>query len=190
MKTGNSLGNLGESEGPPPCCTAPGHAPGAVFYTGRGKTVFCLYFLIWVVLNGRLDLGVAVLGIPVCVALTLFQRSFLPSPPGGGLRMLRHLPKRISFLGYLWVKMFKTAFTVMGMVFRPGREGKPVLVFFKSGLETDAGRAALAEAISLTAGTITVGIREDEFCIHALDGSLAEGIETSGFARRIKELEE
>lgn len=151
--------------------------------------MFIVYFLVWVVLNGRFDLEVALFGAPVCAALTLFSRKFLGIRSAGVARELGRLPKRLAYLGYLLVEIFKAAFAIMGMVFRPKAEVRPVLVYFEGGLKTDAGRAALADSITLTAGTIAVGVAGDTFCVHALDGSLAEGIEESGFARRIKELE-
>lgn len=151
--------------------------------------MFIVYYLVWVALNGRFDLEVALFGLPVCAVLTLFGRKFLGDASGGVVRELKRLPGRLAYLGCLLLEIFKAAFAIMGMVFRPGAEVKPVLVYFESGLETDAGRAALADSITLTAGTIAVGVSGDTFCVHALDGSLAEGVEKSGFARRIKELE-
>lgn len=152
--------------------------------------MFIVYFLVWVALNGRFDLEVALFGLPVCAALTLFGRRFLGRRSGGVVRELRRLPRRLAYLGYLLAEIVKAAFLIMGMVFRPRAEVKPVLVYFEGGLRTDAGRAALADSITLTAGTIAVGVSGDTFCVHALDGRLAEGIEESGFARRIRELEE
>ena len=52
------------------------------------------------------------------------------------------------------------------------------------------GRAVLANSITLTAGTITVETVDGRFCVHALDRSLAEGIEDCEFQRRLEKLEE
>lgn len=151
--------------------------------------MFAVYFLVWIVLNGRFDLEVVLFGVPVCALLALFSLRFLEYRPAGLWGGLRRLPLRTAYLGYLLWEMFRAALSIMAFVFRPGAEPRPVLVYFDSGLATDGARAALADSITLTAGTITVDVNGGAFCIHALDGSMAEGIEESGFARRLRELE-
>jgi multicomponent Na+:H+ antiporter subunit E len=47
----------------------------------------------------------------------------------------------------------------------------------------------LANSITLTPGTITVSVHGDEFCVHALDSSLAEGIEEGGFVHILRKME-
>jgi multicomponent Na+:H+ antiporter subunit E len=52
-----------------------------------------------------------------------------------------------------------------------------------------ASRAALCDAITLTAGTITVSQEGDLLCVHALDESLAEGLAESAFEEKLLKLE-
>ena len=47
----------------------------------------------------------------------------------------------------------------------------------------------LADSITLTAGTITVTAADGRMCVHALDASLAEGIENSQFQQRLEKME-
>ena len=53
-----------------------------------------------------------------------------------------------------------------------------------------AARAVLGDSITLTAVTITVEDQYGHLYVHALDRSLAEGIENSEFQRLLLELEE
>mgnify|MGYP002513500138 CR=1 FL=1 len=55
--------------------------------------------------------------------------------------------------------------------------------------ETAAGRTALANAITLTPGTITVLLEDDVYTVHCLDESLAEGMNESVFVKMIEEIE-
>ncbi len=52
---------------------------------------------------------------------------------------------------------------------------KPALVRFKTDLKTKQARVVLANSITLTPGTITVTLEEDEYVVHCLDKELAEG---------------
>ena len=51
------------------------------------------------------------------------------------------------------------------------------------------GMVALANSITLTPGTITIDVNEDEFIIHAVAIELAEGLMGGEMQRRIKEIE-
>ena len=48
----------------------------------------------------------------------------------------------------------------------------------------------LANSITLTPGTITVSLEGDTYCVHCLDKSMAEGIESSIFVQKLHRIEE
>ena len=52
-----------------------------------------------------------------------------------------------------------------------------------------ASKEALANAITLTPGTITVLLEDNSYTVHCLDESLAEGMNESVFLKRIEEIE-
>ena len=95
----------------------------------------------------------------------------------------------VRYLGYLLVEMLKAGFVVMRLVYSRGRNMRPVLVWFDVPLEDDRAQAILANSITLTAGTITVTAADGRMCVHALDESLAAGIEDSEFQRRLEKME-
>ena len=66
---------------------------------------------------------------------------------------------------------------------------EPVLVKIHTNLKTETARVILANSITLTPGTITVSLTGQELLVHCLDGSLAEGLETSEFVRLLQEME-
>ena len=57
-------------------------------------------------------------------------------------------------------------------------------------LKTETARVILANSITLTPGTITVSLTEQELLVHCLDKTLAEGMEDSSFVKLLKKLEE
>ena len=57
-------------------------------------------------------------------------------------------------------------------------------------IESEFLRFVLANSITLTPGTITVDVDDNHFCVHALDYTLAEGVENSVFIKLLKKMEE
>lgn len=76
------------------------------------------------------------------------------------------------------------------MILSEREEIEPALIRFQSNLKTPAARAFLANAITLTPGTITVHLQGAEYVVHCLDESLADGIDDSVFVKLLSELEE
>ena len=66
---------------------------------------------------------------------------------------------------------------------------EPALVRFKTDLKTKQARVVLANSITLTPGTITVTLEEDEYVVHCLDKELAEGMNHSKFVELLEKLE-
>ena len=149
--------------------------------------MFVLFFLLWLLMNGELTVHACLWGLVVSVAMTWFCWKFL------GYRMAPFRPLRllaaVRYLGYLLVEMLKAGFVVMRLVYSRGRNMWPVLVWFDVPLEDDRAQAILANSITLTAGTITVTAADGRMCVHALDESLAAGIEDSEFQRRLEKME-
>ena len=75
------------------------------------------------------------------------------------------------------------------MILTQKEEVNPVLVHFHSDLKTSTGKALLANAITLTPGTITVTLEDSSYTVHCLDEDMAEGINESEFADYIEKLE-
>ena len=84
----------------------------------------------------------------------------------------------------------KANLVVIHMILSEKEEIEPALVSFHSDMKTPAGKAFLANAITLTPGTITVTLEESDYTVHCLDESLAVGIADSVFVEMLSELEE
>ena len=87
-------------------------------------------------------------------------------------------------------EIVKANFAVMHMILSEKEELEPALVSFESDMQTPTGKAFLANAITLTPGTITVTLEDSEYVVHCLDESLAEGMDDSIFVKLLSELEQ
>ena len=66
---------------------------------------------------------------------------------------------------------------------------QPQIVFFDVPLKSEFLRTILANSITITPGTITVNVDDNHFCVHALDYSIAQGIENSVFLKLLMGME-
>lgn len=152
--------------------------------------VAVFFFFIWILISGQVSVGVCLSGAVVSTLLYVFCVKVLGYRAGVERRSAKKTIRAVRYLGYLLVEMLKAGFVVMKLIYTRGKNMEPLLVEFSTDLKTETHRTVLANSITLTAGTITVFLEDGSLCVHALDRSLAEGLEHTNFERRLKELEE
>ena len=149
-----------------------------------------LFFLIWVVFNGRLTLEIALFGIAVAVAVFAFICRFMDYSLQKERSFYKKLPLFFQYLFCLVKDIIVSNITVSHMILTRKETMEPVLVHVHADLKTETARVMLANSITLTPGTITVAMTEDDLLVHCLDKSLSEGMEDSTFVRLLQKLEE
>lgn len=149
-----------------------------------------VFFALWVIFNGRLTVEIALLGIGISIVLYAFCWKFLGFSFRREWRVIRSLPKLITYVALLIADIIKANFQLTRIVLGKKKEIRPQLVTFQTPLKTRAGRIALADSITLTPGTITVFLKQDELTVHCLDQSFAEDIGDLDFQRRLMDIEE
>ena len=151
--------------------------------------MFLLFFFVWIVFNGKITAEIVWLGLVVAAFVFWFICKFMDY----SIQKEKLFYKKIgSFSAYIYLlikEIISANMTVFHMILTQREQMEPVLVTFRTNLKTEVARVILANSITLTPGTITVSIEEDELTVHCLDKSLAEGIEDSIFEQRLKELE-
>lgn len=148
-----------------------------------------LFFVFWVLLNGRITLEILVFGAVIAAAVFCFTCRFLDYSFRKEILLYRSLKYIGWFLGVLVVEIFKANWQVTKLVLSPKYEPEPEVVTFQVSFRYGISRVMLANAITLTPGTVTVAMNDRDFCVHALDKSMAEGIEDSIFVHILKEME-
>ena len=141
---------------------------------------FCLLFLLWLVLSGLFDPFHLSLGVISCAIVTwlsadlLFQDRTLG--PGDRVRQFVRLPGYFLWLLY---EIFAANLYVFRLALRPSGLGgiRPHVVRFKTHLKTDFAKWVFANSITLTPGTVTIRIDDDEFYVHAISDHTAMGLE-------------
>lgn len=152
--------------------------------------MFLLFFLVWLIFNGRITAEICIFGLLISAALFYFICRFMDYSVRKEKLLFQLLP---LFAEYFWVlvkEIVKANVCVMKIILSPRLWPEPALVFFETDLESGLAKVMLANSITLTPGTITVSVEGNRFCVHCLDRELAEGMESSVFVELLKKMEE
>ena len=149
-----------------------------------------VFFLAWVIFNGRLTMEIALFGIAVAGAVFGFICRFMDYSLEKELCLYKKLPMFCRYLYYLVKEIITANIVVSRMILTRKEQMEPVLVHVHTDLKTETARVMLANSITLTPGTITVAMNDDDLLVHCLDKSLSEGMEDSVFVRLLQKMEE
>ena len=108
--------------------------------------------------------------------------------------MRKHTPS--SFCGarsrtipWLIREIAKSAWAVTKIILHPSLPISPTMTVVRASQNTSAGIATYANSITLTPGTITVGVNGKELIVHALVVEGALDLEGGGMDRRVSRFE-
>lgn len=151
--------------------------------------MYLMYFILWIIFNGAITWEICLFGLVIAGAVFAFTCKFMDY----SIEKEKHLLKKgFQILRYIFVlvkEIVKANFAVIHLILSEREEIEPALVTFEAEMETDPGRAFLANAITLTPGTITVSLEGSRYLVHCLDESMAEGMDRSVFVELLEELE-
>ena len=148
-----------------------------------------VFFLFWLILNGRVTLEIVIFGVVISAAMYAFICRFMDHSPGQDLFVLKRLPLVIAYVFVLIWEIIKANVVMAQYIFRPQIIAEPALVRFHSDLNTRLARVVLANSITMTPGTITVELTDGDFCVHCYDKSMGDGIDESVFVRLLRKIE-
>ena len=151
--------------------------------------MFLILLALWLVFAGSLTIINLLLGALVSGLITLFCVKFMDYAPRKFYGSLRKVPAVCRYLAFLLKEIVRENFDVLRFIYRKGQP-KPMLVHFRSDLQSEPLRVLVANSITLTPGTYTVRLEGDEFAVHALDEYFQvdiEHCEFSNLARKVGE---
>lgn len=136
---------------------------------------WALLFAFWVLLSGLFDPFHLIAGALSAALVASITYTMLLVVPARGRQSLVHLAtipwlRLIPYVMWLLKEVAVANWQVLRIVLDPKLPIDPALVRFRSSLRSDFGLSTLANSITLTPGTITVEVANDEFLVHALVG--------------------
>lgn len=152
--------------------------------------MYLLYFLLWVIFNGNITLEICLFGIVIAAVIFAFTCKFMDYSIEKEKKLIRTTGKFLRYSCVLVSEIIKANMTVIHMILSEKEELKPALFHFDATMKTPVGKTFLANAITLTPGTITVDLDDSTYTVHCLDESLAPQSDDSVFVQMISEMEE
>ncbi|MBR4964939.1 MAG: Na+/H+ antiporter subunit E [Lachnospiraceae bacterium] len=149
-----------------------------------------IFFAIWIILNGKVTLEIALFGVAISAVMFLFICKFMDYSVKKELKLYRKSWALLCYVFVLLIEILKANWGVVRLIYTSRYEIEPVMVTFKSPLKSKFLNVILANSITLTPGTITVSMEENVFTVHCLDKELAAGMDDSVFVHLLEKMEE
>ncbi len=152
--------------------------------------MFLLLFGLWLLFNARITFDVVIVGLVLSFLLTVFGRKICGWSHKTDMIVMRVSPRLMKFTVCIFFDIIKANLKVMKIILTSNLpEQKPRLFFFDTKLTTEVGKLALANTITITPGTYTVGIYDSTFAVHALTMDFEDGTPDNTFNRQIISME-
>ena len=153
----------------------------------RAVWLWSILFALWVLLSWHFDWLLVSFGVVTCVVavrvavgMGTLDRESVP---------VHLIPRAVAYVPWLVWEIFKSNVRVARLILSPRLRVDPSIVHFRASQRTDLGRFIYANSITLTPGTVTTGIVEDDFEVHAIVQSEIDGSEENDMNRRVTWLE-
>lgn len=170
----------------PPSATPPGARPAAPRDWLRMCASLVFFMAVWLVWSGYLKPLLVGLGLlSCCLVILLSTRMGDLEEETGWLGVLPRLPAY-----WLWLarEVVVSNFTVARIILSPRLALDPVMVTLEADVQDPFGQAVLGNSITLTPGTLTVGIDAGRLRVHCLTHAGAEELLRGEMNRRIAAL--
>lgn len=138
---------------------------------------FVILFGFWILMSGKFDLFHLTLGVISSLLVSFLSNDLLFHDKGKKGR-LAETWRFICYTPWLFKEIFTASLNVAYLALHPRMKDliDPKVIIFKTKLTKDIAKVTLANSITLTPGTITVRIVDDEYYVHTIDRRSAEGL--------------
>ena len=156
----------------------------------RGMRIVSLtsfLFAFWIALSGHYAPMLVAAGLAsalVCVLAAFRMR--VADAEGHPIELFRGM---VTYYPWLIREIAKSAWAVTKIILHPRLPISPTMTVVRASQRTADGVATYANSITLTPGTITVGVRGNDLTVHALVRDGALDLEGGGMDRRVSRFE-
>ena len=137
---------------------------------------FVIMLIFWIIMSGMFDPFHFTLGLICCLIVSIFSSNLLF--PEAGKSWIPELLGMFRYLPYLLGQIIIANLEITYIVLHPRMLDKidPHLFRFETILKKPISKVAMAQSITLTPGTITVNIFEDQIAVYALTQKAAASL--------------
>ena len=144
-------------------------------------------FAFWIVLSGHYTpvlVGAGLASAFICVLAAIRMRT--ADAEGHPIELFCGA---VTYYPWLIREIVKSAWSVTKVILHPSLPISPTMTVVRASQKSKAAVATYANSITLTPGTITVGVSGNELTVHALVRDGALDVEQGGMDRRVSQFE-
>jgi len=152
---------------------------------------FIILFGLWIVLSGKYDWLHMSLGLVSALIVTVIQlriNKYLYYQKKIAQENSLNLRRLLLYIPWLIWQIILSSLQVAYVVLHPKMPINPSLLKFKTKLPNITARVILGNSITLTPGTLTINIDDDEFLVHALTDASHSGIVDGSLPKQVAKL--
>lgn len=149
-----------------------------------------VFFLLWLIFNGRITLEIVLTGLVISIFLYVFCRKFLGYKAHKEKKLWRNAVLAVIYILDLIWEIIIANIHVIKLVLSPVIKINPCLTHFQASVKGTGKRVILANSITLTPGTITVDLGEQGYYVHVLDNQPDLDLANSSFVKLLSKMEE
>jgi len=154
----------------------------------RLVSTFLTLFAFWLLLSGHYTGFLMTAGILCSLGVVLFARRMgIVDQEGHPVDLI--VPALFAYWPWLVKEIFTSALQVTAIILNPRLPISPTMLRVRATQKTDVGRTTFANSITLTPGTISVEVGEDQILVHALTRDAALGLADGEMDRKVTRFE-
>ena len=143
---------------------------------------------LWLIFSGKFDALHLTYGVISIVCVILLCRGLVTRQDDPDVdEVFPHL-NWVRMLGYppwLLKEIVLASFQVAWLILQPRMPIDPVLLRFRTGMQSNLAKVTLGNSITLTPGTFTLSIEDDVFLVHTIHPHLAGGLLDGSMQRKV-----
>ena len=147
-----------------------------------------IMFAFWIFLSGKFSLILLLSGLISSLLVSYMSNDLLIGNGDIKLGFIRTI-RFIRFLPWLLWQIVLANIDLAIRTLHPKMPINPMLINFKNNLKTDLGMVILANSITLTPGTVTIDVNENEFLVHVISEKAAQSLISGEMQARVKKIE-
>ena len=157
-------------------------------YIMRFVLTALIMFAFWIFLSGKFSFILLLSGIISSLLVSYMSNDLLIGNSDIKLGFIRTI-RFIRFLPWLLWQIVLANIDLALRTLHPKMPINPILINIKNNLKTDLGMVILANSITLTPGTVTIDVNENEFLVHVISEKAAQSLISGEMQARVKKIE-
>jgi multicomponent Na+:H+ antiporter subunit E len=149
----------------------------------RNVSLAAFLFAFWIILSGHYTPVLVVAGLASSVFCAVVGRRMLVVDHEG--HPLQLLKGAVTYYPWLVREIVESAWAVTLIILDPRLPISPTMTRLRASQRSTAGIATYGNSITLTPGTLTVGLEGNELVVHALTSKGALDLESGRMDRRV-----